>query len=165
MTGPASAVVTAPAAATTPPNPYEPVSEAMSSTQPSPTIDSGSRPMNAASTIGRACGVRSTWRYGLATRDASSSVGNAGLNVTDEGPPCPTPSRSGRREPEGRPLRESVLEDGQLVPHGARQLVADLLDPLGDLRTLGPPLVLVDGQRLAHLLGRHVQALDVERLR
>ena len=35
---------------------------ATSSTQPRPTIDSGSRPMNAASTIGRACGVRSTCR-------------------------------------------------------------------------------------------------------
>ena len=61
-TGPASAVVTAPAAATAPPKPYEPVSEATSRTQPSPTIDSGSRPMNAASTMGRACGVRSTCR-------------------------------------------------------------------------------------------------------
>ena len=39
-----------------------PVSSATSSTQPRPTIDSGSRPMNAASTIGRACGVRSTCR-------------------------------------------------------------------------------------------------------
>ena len=39
-----------------------PVSEATSSTQPSPTIDNGNRPTKAASTMGRACGVRRTCR-------------------------------------------------------------------------------------------------------
>ena len=61
-TGPASAVVTAPAAATAPPQPVGPGLGRHSSTQPRPTIDSGRRPMKAASTIGRACGVRSTCR-------------------------------------------------------------------------------------------------------
>src|SRR4051794_23764075 len=82
---------------------------------------------------------------------------------TTEGPPA-----GPRREPasgggQGGPLSgEPVLEDLQLVPHRAGELLAELLEPLGDLRDLLAPLVLVDGEGLLHLLGGHVQARDVE---
>src|SRR3954451_23347830 len=133
--------------------------------------------MNAASTIGRACGVRSTCTYGLATS------GNA--SCTDGGRPHANgprtrPPRAGKRTRtrtcnEARnlsvpgldqpALRQPVLEDLQLVPHGAGQLVAELLEPLGDLRDLGLPLVLVHPQRLLDLLAGHAQARDVQRVR
>src|SRR4051812_6279417 len=133
--------------------------------------------MNAASTIGRACGGRSTCTYGLATS------GNA--SCTDGGRPHANgprtrPPRAGKRTRtrtcnEARnlsvpgldqpALRQPVLEDLQLVPHGAGQLVAELLEPLGDLRDLLAPLVLVDGEGLVDLLGGHVQTRDVERVR
>src|SRR5918995_215686 len=41
---------------------------------------------------------------------------------------------------------QTAAEDLQFVPHGARQLVAELLEPLGDLRELLAPLVLLDGE-------------------
>src|SRR5688500_17943569 len=61
-----------------------------------------------------------------------------------------------------RSLCEPALQDLQLVPHGARQLVAELLEPLGDLRDLLAPLLGLDGEGLLDLLGRHVQPRDVE---
>ena len=42
---------------------------------------------------------------------------------------------------------EAGLERVQLGPEHAGQLVAELVEPLGDLRDLGPPLVDVDPQR------------------
>src|SRR3954451_23052040 len=123
--------------------------------------------MNAASTIGRACGVRSTRTYGLATSgNASCTDGGRphangpqtrppGAAEEDEDPEMqrgPEPLGSGPRSAAVR-LGEPVLEDLQLVPHRAGQLVAELLEPLGDLRDLLAPLVLVDSEGLLHLVG------------
>src|SRR5687768_3730700 len=62
-------------------------------------------------------------------------------------------------------LREPALQDLQLVPHGARQLVAELLEPLGDLRDLLAPLLGLDGEGLLDLLRGHVQTGDVQGVR
>src|SRR5688500_615186 len=64
-----------------------------------------------------------------------------------------------------RSLCEPALQDLQLVPHRARQLVAELLEPLGDLRDLLAPLLGLDREGLLHLLRRQVEAGHVERLR
>src|SRR5688500_6765359 len=62
-------------------------------------------------------------------------------------------------------LGEPALQDLQLIPHGARQLVAELLEPLGDLRDLLTPLLGLDGEGLLDLLRGHVQTGDVQGVR
>src|SRR4051794_18899846 len=80
--------------------------------------------------------------------------------------PCRSPPRACAWRGQGGLLSgETALEDLQLVPHGAGQLVAELLEPLGDLRDLRAPLLGLDREGLADLVGGHVEARDVERVR
>src|SRR5262249_58984936 len=60
---------------------------------------------------------------------------------------------------------EAGLQRIEFGPQDAGQLVAELLEPLDDLRNLRLPLVDVDAQHGFDVGGRDVEAGDVERVR
>src|SRR5690606_5792465 len=60
---------------------------------------------------------------------------------------------------------EAALEPVQLGPQDGGQLVAELLEPLGDLRQLGLPLLDVDAEQPLQAFPVDVQTLEVQALR